>query len=336
MTLRILNLVKIGAAICFAFCIYVTASGWIVSALPANEVLRGHTQAISSIAASADGGMIATGSLDQTLRLWDAKSGKQLRVLTGHESEVYAVAFSPDCQLLASSSYNGRVIVWNVGSGKAVHILTVKDWSITLAFSTDSRQLAVGSQDSGIVIFDVRTGKVLRTYETRFSINALAFSPDGRHLAGGSFTIAVWDLQNGKIVKTLEGHRDSLRAIAFSPDSRLLASGSKDKTARLWNLETGETVRTFQTESPVTLRLRTRNLHLKWKMPINSVVFSPDGKLLAAGTGPNIQVWDVATGDAVKTLLGHERSVTGVVFLPDGKSLVSASLDNTARISTIN
>ena len=303
-----------------------------VSASTESEILRGHTNAISSIDVSQDGRLIVTGSIDRTVRLWNTQTGKTVLTLRGHNSEIYAVKFSPDNQLVASSGYDGRVILWSVKSGKPLRTLELTSWSVAIAFSPDSRQLAVGSQERNIFIYDARNGNIVQTLETNFGIYALAFSPDGRYLAEGSFSIAIWNLQTGKIVRTLQGHQNSLRAIAFSKDGLFLVSGSVDKTARLWNVETGETVKIFQTETPVTLKLQSRNLNLKWKMPVTCVAFSPDDKTLAMGTGRAIHLWDISTGNAVKILEGHEQSVTGVVFLSDRNSLASSSLDGTVRL----
>src|SRR5688500_15622728 len=89
-----------------------------VSALTEPKILRGHTNAVSSIAVSQDGRLLTSGSIDHTVRLWDTQSGKTVRILNGHKTEVYAVAFSADNQMLASSSYDGNVILWNVKSGR--------------------------------------------------------------------------------------------------------------------------------------------------------------------------------------------------------------------------
>lgn len=312
------------------------ASEFFVSASASPEILRGHTNAISAIDVSQDGRLIATGSIDRTVRVWDVQTGKTVWTLDGHKSEVYAVAFSPDNQLLASSGYNGRVIIWSVKSGKPLRSLEVKQWSVAIAFSPDGRQLAIGSQDRNIVVHDVQSGKILRTLETRIGVDAVAFSPDGRYLAGGWFAIAIWDLQTGQVRKVLKGHDNSVKAITFSKDGRFLASGSVDKTARIWNVETGETIKTLQTETPITLKLPSRTLNLKWKMPVTSVAFSPDGKTLAMGMGRSVHLWDVLTGNILKTLEGHEQSVTGIVFLPDGNSLASCSLDGTVHRWSLN
>lgn len=302
----------------------------VASASTAPQVLRGHTGAVSSIDVSHDGRLIATGSLDRTVRLWDAQTSKPAQTLQGHQAEVYAVAFSPNDRLLASSSYDGRVMLWDVKAGKLLRTLEIKGWSTAIAFSPDSRQLAVGSQERNIVIYDAQGGKVLRTFETRGSINTLAFSPDGRYLASANSSIALWNLQTGQIIKTLRGHQGSIMSISFSKDGHLLASASRDKTARLWNVETGESMKTFETLTPIAVSYAPQPI--KRKMPVTAVAFSPDGKLLAMTTGRAVHVWNASTGDQIRILEGHTESITGAVFFPDGNSLASSSLDGTVRI----
>jgi WD40 repeat protein len=298
------------------------------------RVLKGHEDAVTSIDVSRNGDLIATASLDRTVRLWDARTGKPSRVLRGHQDEVYMVAFSPNGERLSSSSYDGRVLVWDVASGKVLRTLTVADWSTTLDFSADGRQLAVGSQNRNVTIFDVRTGNVLRTLETKNSVYEVAFSPNGRYLAVGYRSIDVWDLQTNQIAKSLR--QTGVTSIAFSPDSQLIAAGSGDKSVRIWKVETGEQLKKLETDTPLVWQLPSGDQSVRSKMPVTSVSFSPDGKLLAMGTGRAVHLWDVSTGNQVRTLEAHTKSVTDVAFLRDGNSLASSSLDGTARIWSLN
>lgn len=293
------------------------------------KILRGHTNSISSIDTSGDGRLIASAGLDRTVRIWDTSTGKTIRVFNGHKDEIYAVAFSPDNKMLASSDYGGKILIWSASSGRTLRTLQTSGWSVAIAFSPDSRQLAVGSQDRNITIYDALTGNILQTFETG-SINTLAFSPDGRYLAAATGAVVVWERQTGKISRTLRGHQGSIKDISFSKDSRFLASASLDKTARVWNVETGENVKTFQTATPIERTDSPRPF--KWKMPVTSVAFSPDGETLAAATGRAVHLWEISTGKNFQILEGHEQSVTSIRFLPGGKSLASGGLDDALRI----
>jgi WD40 repeat protein len=295
-----------------------------------NQTLRGHTNAVSSIDVSGDGRLIASGSIDQTVRVWDAQTGKAIQTLRGHKGEVYAVCFSPDNQLLASSGYDQRVIIWSVKSGKQLRALELKSWSVAIDFSPDNRRLAVANQEGNTVIYDAQTGSQLQTLETGSYVDAVAFSHDGRYLATANGDIMFWDLKTGLKAKTLKGHRSSVINISFSPDGGFLASASRDKTARVWNVETGETIKVFETQTPIRVSYSPKPV--EWKMPVTGVAFSPDGKMLAAATGRAVHLWDIATGNQLRTLEGHSQSITGVVFMPDGRSLASSSLDGTIRI----
>lgn len=292
--------------------------------------LRGHEGGISSIAVSPDGKLIASSSLDHTVRLWQAATGKLLRVLSIHKNEVYAVAFSPDDKTLASSDYDGKVILWDLTLFRPRLTLQIKGWSTSLSFSPDGALLAVANQGSGLPIFETKTGKLLRTLEIRGNTNVVAFSPDGRKLASASSSIALWDLENGKVEKFLRGHEDSVRTLAFSTDSAFLVSGSNDKTARLWKISSGEQVAALETRTPIAVSYAPKPL--QWKMPVTAVAFSPDGKTIATALGRSVHLWEVSSGKNFQILEGPTQSVSSVAFFPDGKSIAAGSLDNMIRI----
>jgi hypothetical protein len=159
------------------------------------ERLVGHESGVSAIAFSPDGNILASGSADKSIRLWDMHSGQALQTLRGHVSRVSAIAFSPNGKILASGSSYGTIRIWDGKSGLALREL-------------DSPQ---------------------------HTIRALAFSPDSEILASGSGEIIqLWDPQSSTILQTLKGHEGEIRSIAFSPNGKVLASVSGDKTIRLW------------------------------------------------------------------------------------------------------
>lgn len=129
-------------------------------------------------------------------------------------------------------------------------------------------------------------------------------------------------------VRTFAGHADSVRSVAFSRDGKTLASGSFDKTAKLWNVDSGEllgTLRGHGNAHPAGGNLRPG---------INRVAFTPDGTILAtAGLDGTVKLWDVATKKELRTLRGHSNRVLSVAIAPDGKTLASASEDHSIMYS---
>jgi uncharacterized protein YukE len=172
------------------------------------QTLEGHGRPVKSVIFSPDGRLLASGSYDQTVRIWDTATGALQQILEGHSHAVLSVAFSPDGQLLASGSYDQTVRLWDTATG-------------ALQQTLEGHSHAVLS---------------------------VAFSPDGRLLASGSYdqTVRIWDTATGALQQTLKGHSHAVLSVTFSPDGRLLASSSYDRTVRLWDTATGALRQTLE------------------------------------------------------------------------------------------
>ncbi|MEH2395791.1 MAG: hypothetical protein V7K21_30510, partial [Nostoc sp.] len=198
------------------------------------QTLTGHSNCIRSVAFSPDGQTLASGSSDNTIKLWDVRRGNLLQTLTGHSGWVRSLAFSPDGQTLASGSDDDTIKLWDVRRGNLLQTLRGHSYSVySVAFSPDGQTLASGSDENTIKLWDVKRGNLLQTLSGNYSlVLSVAFSPDGQTLASGSGdkTIKLWDVRRGNLLQTLTGHSYSVHSVAFSPDGRTLASGSRDGT----------------------------------------------------------------------------------------------------------
>ena len=248
------------------------------------------------------GKILASGSEDKTIKLWDITTGKEIRTITGHSDSVHALAISPDGKILASGSNDKTVKLWDLQTGKEIRTITGhSSWVRSVAissFNTSSENgknrkiLASGSIDKTIKIWDLSTGKLIHTLKGHTqSVTSLAISPpvegsDGILLSGSADrSVKFWNLSTGKLVHTLKGHTQSITSLAINPangmsKNKTFASGSTDKTIKIWNLSTGELVSTLSDGVEA----------------VSSLTYSWDGKILVSGSeDKTIKIWRLSS-----------------------------------------
>ncbi|MEG4984305.1 protein kinase [Microcoleus sp. BR0-C5] len=279
-----------------------------------------HSDAVGSVAFSPDGLMLASGSKDKTIQIWDLATGKSIRTFPGDSSTIWSVAFDSNGTKLATGTGFWRVMLWDLKTGQVIRSLdhTASVWSVAL--SPDGQLVASGSGDKTTKISDAATGRLIQSFpdHTDF-VYSVAFTPDGKSLVSASKDkkITVVDVTTGALLKTIEGHGDAVRSVAVSPDGKTIVSGSYDESIKIWNIETGDLIRSIKGHSD----------------DIVSVAISPDGKFIASGSkDKTIKIWDFATGELLNTLTGHSDEVYVVTFSPDGKTIASGSKDNTIKL----
>ncbi|KAG8664912.1 uncharacterized protein FPOAC1_012889 [Fusarium poae] len=283
--------------------------------------LEGHSSWVRSVVFSHDSKKVASGSDDETIRIWDAETGECERELKGHSSYIRSVVFSHDSKKVASGSADKTIRIWNAETGECERELKGHSSYIrSVVFSHDSKKVASGSADKTIRIWNAETGECERELKGHSSyINSVVFSHDSKKVASGSDdeTIRIWNAETGECERELKGHIGYISSVVFSHDSKKVASGSDDETIRIWNAETGECERELKG-------------HIG---DVNSVVFSHDSKKVASGSyDETIRIWNAETGECERELKGHIGYISSVVFSHDSKKVASGSYDETIRI----
>ena len=198
----------------------------------------GHADDVNCVRYSPNGTRIATGSDDNTIRIWDSESGAVVgEPLTGHAGSVTSVAYSLDGRRIISGSSDRTIRIWDADTGAAVGkpFEGHTGYVLSVGYSPDGRHIISGSSDRTIRIWDAETGAVVgKPLEGHTGwVRSVGYSPDGRHIISGSSdcTIRIWDAETGAAVgKPLEGHTYYVRSVGYSPDGRHIVSGSSDKT----------------------------------------------------------------------------------------------------------
>lgn len=247
-------------------------------------------KAYYAIGFSPDGLTVATGGDDQTVRTWDAETGAAIDTFTGHGSVIRGLVFTPGLDVLSIAD-NKSAYVWD----------TNPEWTLART---------IGSPDSADQLAD--------------RVTALDFSPDGQLLATGSGEpsrsgqLKIWKVADGTLVKEIkEPHSDTIFGLEFSPNGKQIASCGADRFAKIFEVESGNFVRSFEGHTHHVL----------------GVSWRADGRrLVTSGADNVIKVWDIKTGDQKRTIAGFGKEVTAIRFVADGDNVLASSGDQTVQM----
>jgi WD40 repeat protein len=374
---------------------------WDVATGTCLHSFEGHSGPVLAVALGEDARQALSGGRDGSLMLWDTAGGECLRAFLGHADRVQAIALSADGKLALSGSGDRTVKLWEVATGRCLRTLEGHAGAVqTVALTADGRHALSGGADRTVKYWSLITGHCLATLAGHDStVHAVALRPGGRHALSGSGdrTLALWALPqevsapyvvsrvlpsetalaaradyeqalarawravcdgdaagaawhvraarsqpgyrrrpetmsqwSGLYVrlarKTLnggweghafEGHLGAVTSVCLRFDGRYALSGSADRTLKLWEVATGQCLRTFQGHQST----------------VTSVCLGADGRIaLSGGADHVLKLWETSTDRCLATFEGHEDVITSVALGPDGRCAMSASLDRTLKL----
>jgi WD40 repeat protein len=203
---------------------------------------KGHSGIVVSVAWSADGKTLASGSYyDKTIRVWDSATGKQLRVIQANQEWIGGFALSPDGVTVAAGAYrDGSIRLWSTATGKELRRIATSQGTVyALAFSPDGSVLTSGGATGGVDLWEPTSGRLLHRWEAKpGGVGQLIYSRGGQTLVSVGFldaAVRVWETATGKERASFEGQRPMITALAIARDGRRLASGSSDTTIIVWD-----------------------------------------------------------------------------------------------------
>jgi len=245
-----------------------------------------HSGTINSVCFSPDGKLLASGSDNNTIKLWDIKDGALIRTFKGETDFVISLSFSPDSKRIASETPYGTINLWDIKKGNLIEVYPDWDWQGFHGYLF-SRHPKLGrpyfvtdKYEKSFKLWDIKDAAFIRTFVNNVVyIYLVSFSSSGNRVAYKSIfnKFSIWNVKDGSLIMTFNGHSKNVNSLSFSPDDNYIVSGGDDNNVKLWNVNDGTLIRTFKGHTD----------------SVNSVCFSPDGSRIASGSSDNtIRIWD--------------------------------------------
>ncbi|TIA31917.1 WD40 repeat-like protein [Aureobasidium pullulans] len=281
------------------------------------QTLEGHYRSIRAVCFSPDGKLLASAAEEETIRLWDVKTGATHGTI---EDDATAISFSPDNRLIGSAHPDGTIKLRDLGTQEVCKIFTGHSEKVNaIIFLGNGELLASASDDHTVRLWNTATGLTISLLQGHTGcVETLAVSQDGKLIASGSSDgeIRLWDVVTGKLSHVLEGHLVAVQAITFMHDNTTIGSADENGYINFWETST----------CVLENKLETRE-------KAYTSTFSPDGKRFAVTPrNGQIELFDTVTGSVHSVFMGHEDVRSALEFSPDSTVLASGSWDHTVKL----
>eukprot|EP01091_Cochliopodium_minus_P014328 TRINITY_DN4846_c0_g1_i2.p1 TRINITY_DN4846_c0_g1~~TRINITY_DN4846_c0_g1_i2.p1 ORF type:complete len:337 (+),score=64.76 TRINITY_DN4846_c0_g1_i2:257-1267(+) len=304
---------------------------------PEKFTLKGHRGNISWLTFHPQYTQLLSSSEDTTIKIWDYETGEFERTLKGHTGSVQHVEFNKTGELMVSCSSDLTIKIWDMNSFECIKTLHGHDHNVSCAiFSPSGDKIYSSSRDKTIKIWETGTGYCVKTLTGHDEwVRKIIINEDGTLLASCSQdqTAKIWNLVKGEAIKTLRGHTHVVECITFAPfqsyqyiteekiqdkSARFVATGSRDKTIKIWDINTGSCVKELKG-------------HDNW---VRSVQFHPEGKyLLSCSDDKTIKIWDIEQQRCIKTIMeAHSHFISCLSFNNNFPYMATGDVENMIKI----
>ena len=291
-------------------------------------IQAGHYSAVTSVCASYDGDLIATGSSDKTIILWRSSDGKQIRSLRGNTSGISYLEFNRDGNTLLSLSNDGIIALWNISSGEEIRRINLPGDRFTSAsFHPYEKEIVAGSRKSGVSTWDIVSGEKISQFKavpedllsargfTYSETGTVGYSSDGKYIIAGAGdnTAILWNAKTGDEIRKFKKTRSSctscIAEARISSDNKYIFTARTD-SIKMYDRSSGSLIREFYDRSGSP----------------EGITISKDDKYIAAIEYGVAKIWDIETGRKITEVGDYSQNkVLSIDISPDGKYLMTAS-----------
>ena len=326
----------------------------------APTALEGHTNAVSSAIYHPSGKLVITGSMDRSLMIWDAATGKSLRTLTGHEGQVLAIAVRGDGREATSTSRDSKILVWDVYDPAPLRQLAGHSEAVNvIQLNAEGSWLVSGSVDQSLRVWQTADGMMLHELKAhQAAVNRVAIAADDALIASADAggVICLWTAEDGTLVANLGAHQGGVAGLQFHPTNPVFMSAGSDGTVKMWNLPIVAPRSLPPAAAEVAAVLASADAKMMVVGSASSIALldaegapvralegqsgavtvlarNADTSLVASGSEEGvIQLWNSADGADRFSMRGHSGAIRRLVFHPEGKQIASAGADGTVRV----